>query len=327
MKTYPATALGTVVVLFNPSSVQLAHVEQLAAQGLLLVAVDNSPHAQAATAVRLQQAGVPCLINRNLGGIARAFNLGVAELGARGANAFVLLDQDSVLPEGFFTVMAQACDACQASGQARFILGPKIFDVNVNEYLPSVTGGRFRLRRLTVTAQQNGHDFDSLLPCSFLISSGCVVSQAAWEALGTFREDFVIDHVDTEYCLRAVRHGVPMFIVPSLTLRHALGERIHKRFLGVRIGALNHDAMRRYYLARNGLALGRLHPSLLLGVTVVNLLTLHQLLAIWLLESNKRIKTRALCRGWLDGLLCRSGPMDALHPDLALRCIASRGSS
>ncbi|MET5116689.1 glycosyltransferase family 2 protein, partial [Burkholderia pseudomallei] len=56
--------------------------------------------------------------------------------------------------------------------------------------------------------------------CAFLISSGSVISRGANARLGRFDEALFIDHVDTEYCLRAQAHNVPLYVEPSLVLNH-----------------------------------------------------------------------------------------------------------
>lgn len=44
---------------------------------------------------------------------------------------------------------------------------------------------------------------------SFLISSGCLLTREAYQRLGHFDEELFIDHVDTEYSLRAQALDVP----------------------------------------------------------------------------------------------------------------------
>jgi rhamnosyltransferase len=47
------------------------------------------------------------------------------------------------------------------------------------------------------------HDAAPWQDMESVITSGSLLSLAAYTAIGPFREDFFIDHVDTEYCLRA----------------------------------------------------------------------------------------------------------------------------
>lgn len=318
--------LGAVVVLFHPSAGQIERLIGLQSRLACLVVVDNSPCADitAATAspiARIAALGITCLPNGNRGGIAGAYNLGVAHLAAQALDAFVLLDQDSEPPEDFFETMARIAADRLAQGDARFMLGPRIYDVNAQRHLPALRGTDWTVRRLRIDpgAQQP-------LRCNFMISSGCVVSREAWASLGGWREDYVIDHVDTEYSLRASRRGVSMWLVPTLTLRHAIGRRISVRAFGLRISAMNHDAGRRYYLARNGLALAQAGHGRPAAVLLVNLVTLWQLAAVWLVERDKLLKTRALMAGLLDGLRGRGGPLETLRPGLAERCRQAAGA-
>jgi rhamnosyltransferase len=327
--------LGAVVVLFLPSEAQIDHLLGLAERQLRspaawpaahhrgdpaalggLIVIDNTVQPDPVLHRRLAEAGVACLSNFNRGGIAGAFNQGAAWLADQGMDAFLLLDQDSVPEETFVPTMVRVCAERLAHGESRFLLGPRIFDVNAGRHLPVLEGSRWSVRRVRPGAAPGR----PLLPCSFMISSGCVVSRAAWQALGGWREDFVIDHVDTEYSLRAARHGIPLWLVSSLTLHHSIGGHVRRSVLGISIGAMNHGPARRYYLARNGLALAQAGHGLPLAVLLVNLLTLWQFATIWLVECDKLIKTRALCAGLLDGMLARLGPLEARRPALAGRC-------
>lgn len=313
----PAARLGAVVVLFHPSAAQLAHLIGLRRQVACLVAVDNTPEPDAALAQRLAAADIGCIDNRNLGGIAGAFNRGVAHLAAQPVDAFVLLDQDSEPPEAFFDTLARVAADRLAQGETRFLLGPRIYDVHAERFLPALSGTDWTVRRVPIDPATSRQP----LRCDFMISSGCVVSRGAWQCLGDWREDYVIDHVDTEYSLRASRRGVGMWLVPTLTLRHAIGRRITGRAFGLRISGMNHDALRRYYLARNGLALAHAGHGRPAAVLLVNLVTLWQLVAVWLVEPDKALKTRALLAGLFDGLRGRGGPVEALRPRLAERCL------
>jgi rhamnosyltransferase len=299
--------LGVVVLLFQPSAVHLANLRRTAAQSPLLIVVDNSDHPPPGLADLLRDLRLTCIQNRNRGGVAGGLNRGIEASARQGAAAHLLLDQDSELPPGYVDAMIRAG---AEAGAARFILGPRIFDVHAADYLPILSMRWLTLRRLNLEAA----DPVRLLRCSFAITSGSVVSDAAHRAIGPLREDFIIDHVDTEYCVRAARAGVPIYAVPWLTLRHAIGRRQSRRLGPLRLPVLNHDACRRYYLARNATALWYLHGWRFPALALVQVLTLSQALAVVLFEADKRTKLRALALGLLDGVLRRSGPADALHP-------------
>lgn len=303
---------GAVVVLYRPTPAQLERLPALRERCAALVVVDNSPVRDIALRCALGQHGIQFQYNGNRGGIAGAFNLGIEVLQRQGLQCFSLFDQDSQVPDDYFERVALAA---QTLGDSPWLLGPRIYDVHARQFLPSWRASRWGFRVLDVATLRDG----APQPCSYLISSGMTVNLAAWQALGAMREDYFIDHVDTEYCLRAQKLGVPMYLLPGLDLPHAIGQRVVRRVLGLRIGAMNHGAVRRYYLARNGLHLSlrgvwRWPPALLL-----NLLTLSQALAVLLVEREAGGKLLALACGVCDGLTGRLGPLESRWPRLARR--------
>jgi rhamnosyltransferase len=115
----PSFAFGAVVVTYFPTGEQVANLHALAASCAHLCVVDNTPEAGDWHGA-VVDAGISVLNNGNRGGIAGAFNRGIAELEARGAELFFLLDQDSKLPPGYFAAMCEAAmTAREREGEER----------------------------------------------------------------------------------------------------------------------------------------------------------------------------------------------------------------
>jgi hypothetical protein len=56
------------------------------------------------------------------------------------------------------------------------------------------------------------------------------LAMAALERIGRFNETLAIDHVDTEYCLRARACGLSIWVHGGHEFAHAIGERRRFRF-------------------------------------------------------------------------------------------------
>ncbi|RDK03075.1 glycosyltransferase family 2 protein [Paraburkholderia lacunae] len=304
------TILGALVILFHPSEEQIARAAAMASECDRVLVVDNSPLPDGRAAMMLGDAGVPLLHHGNRNGIAGAFNCGLSALFEAGVDAVALFDQDSEAPSGYFAVMRDRCEAL--SGQA-FMAGPRIFDENDQRFLPELNTSGLAVERLDI--QTNA----ALQRCAFLISSGCVISRAAYARLGRFDEGLFIDHVDTEYCLRALLRNVPLYVVPSLILLHRIGTRRRHKLGSIELTTMNHPGFRRYYSARNAMQLA-LQYGLRLPVAVVpNVLTLWQIVQIVLLEKDKLAKLNAIALGVWDGLFGRMGPLAQTRPRLAAK--------
>lgn len=214
------------MVLFNPSEGHLRnlfHLKQLCDN---VVAVDNSPVLDLTVHQHIEAEGIDILSNFNEGGVAGAYNKGLERLIRKQCRILFIFDQDSEVAEDYFVQMLEASFSLDSS---RFLIGPKIFDINVQRYLPAHVVGRFSLRPVPITDQKRG------LSCSSIITSGSVMSAETYRILGPFLEDYVIDHVDTEYSFRAVCKGVPVYINTSLVLKHEVGKRADHKLLFLKL--------------------------------------------------------------------------------------------
>lgn len=305
---------GALVILYHPSGEQLARLAALRDACEALVVIDNTPYAEAAhNAARAaaQRDGYTLIQNGNRGGIAGAYNVGLAHLFALEdrIDAVALFDQDSVVPDAYFPAMRAF--AKRLAGRP-FIAGPRIFDENNGRFLPALATNGIGVRRLefdiseAATAQP--------VRCAFLISSGSLVSREAYAALGRFDEALFIDHVDTEYCFRALAHNVPLYLVPALVLRHRIGKKARRRIGSLDIPTMNHPWTRRYYSARNAMQIAIQYGPRFPVALVPNLLTLWQIVQVVLGEQDKRAKLKGILYGLIDGFTGKLGPLDASHP-------------
>jgi len=299
---------GTLAVLFNPTEEHVQNLLNLKRLCETIVAVDNSPKVDPQLHERMQSLGIDVVINANQGGIAGAFNKGIERLLEKQCDLLFTFDQDSKVAEDFFSKMIEACSHLSSP---LFLMGPKIFDINVDRYIPLLIMNRFGVTLTQVTAEDQG-----LLPCSSMISSGSVMSAETYRLVGSFREDYFIDQVDTEYCFRAHRKGVPLYINTAITMKHEIGKRIDRKIGFFKFIQWNYIPLRQYYSARNCIHISRLYAGGLPSAILINLITLGQLISVILYETNKLRKLGAMTAGVIDGLLGRYGPIEARHPRL-----------
>ncbi|NML34425.1 glycosyltransferase family 2 protein [Paraburkholderia antibiotica] len=311
------TTLAALVVLFHPSDTQLARAVQMRASCDRLLVVDNSPQPDPRAAQVCGDAGIALLHHGNRHGIAGAFNSGLLRLYGDGADAVALFDQDSTAPAGYFDTMREQCALLE---HRPFLMGPRIFDENDQRFLPELMTSGLAVKRLSLNAD------DPPQRCAFLISSGCVISRDAFAQLGRFDEALFIDHVDTEYCLRALLRNVPVYVVPSLVLLHRIGSRRRHRFGGFELTTMNHPGFRRYYSARNAMQLALQYGPRVPVAFVPNLLTLWQIAQIVLAEQDKLAKLQAIALGVIDGLFRRMGPLEHTRPRLAAKAARAQAA-
>ncbi len=303
MKSY-----GVIFVLYQPTEAFLRNLDVAVAAGQNVIAVDNSPQPEPSLHEALQRQGVTIMHNANRGGLAGAYNRGAEILSERGCDVMFLLDQDSDIGEGFFDAMMQACERIEHEA---FVLGPKIYEIHLEKFMPVLPPGRRWPKPVKMREPTEGL-FDTL----FVISSGSAISAQAYRRLGAFREDFFIEYVDVEYGLRANSQGIPVLMNAAVTMRQTTG---HIERHG-RLFTTNHAAWRRYYGARNGVFTLRLYRSHWALHWLGGLLALHQAFNVLMFEPQKLRKVLAVACGYVDGRLGRLGTFESLHPRIAAFC-------
>ena len=301
----PRRSLAVIVVLFRPTVEHLERLIRLPAELDVdhhpMVAVDNTPDPDPEIHQRLRDAGMDVIANRNRGGLARAYNLGAARvLLDDHTDGFFLLDQDSPVAPEYFVAMAGRTELLR--GRA-FVAGPVIWENQLDMSMP-----------IWPATEGPTECFGTLHPTQFVISSGSLVSAPAYKQLGPFREDYFIESIDIEYCYRARRRGIPVFVETALTMPQNTGN------ITVYDGgfAINHDPIRCYYRARNYVH-ARLTYGGVRGLAAGLRHAFQQLTLVLRRESDKPDKALATLAGAVDGVLRRLGPVEARHPRLTRR--------
>ena len=224
--------VGAVMVLYNPEADVLENLRILAAQVDALVIVDNgSSEAFQAELAPLLNARVELIRHPDNLGIATGFNTGVRRLIELGCEFVFTFDQDSGVPQGFANGMVNA----MLEAEQRF--GP------VGVFLPD-----WRDAKLGVASAPLGNDF---LEVHSGISSGSLYRTSVFSKIGFFADEYFIDGVDIEFCLRCRQNQFKVIQNKAWAVSHNLGQQLEINLLGVRFPIYVHSVFRKYYIARN----------------------------------------------------------------------------
>src|SRR5260370_8020376 len=153
---------GLIVVLYQPTEEFLGNLAKARAFCPNMVAVDNSPEADRRLHECLRAQGIQVIFNRNKGGLAGAYNRGAEVLLERRCEVIFLLDQDSDIEALFFENMMRAC---RELGTDEFLVGPKIYEINLEKCMPVFQPGKYLPKRLPIDAQHER-----------MFSSLCIIS-------------------------------------------------------------------------------------------------------------------------------------------------------
>ncbi len=278
-----------VVVAYFPDEGFVRRLKVLLPQVWALVVVDNTPTQECAPqllSLMAVESRIHVIENHQNAGIAAALNQGLEYALQIGCKWLLTLDQDTRCYPDMVTTLLQANDECELRSA---VIGSNYFDTQSHQMKVRPNGKTGFLEQKTV------------------ITSGSLIDAHVAHELGGFRDDFFIDQVDHEFCLRVRAHGYRVVISRKPVMDHSVG-----RAGGVRLPLLgvlpNHPPLRKYYIARNSVVTVAEYwwrePEWCLRRSVRLLLGL---LLMATLEKQRLAKIRAFAAGVSDGLRHRMG--------------------
>jgi rhamnosyltransferase len=183
-------------------------------------------------------------LDENLG-VAAGHNRGLRAALEQDAGFVLILDQDSLPAADMVAELMKGYRSAAETSAKVAAVGPR--------YAQQLTGEAFGFLQLgTLGMRHVPCAGGELVRADVLISSGCLFPAAAIREVGWMREDLFIDHVDTDWFMRARQRGWTAYGVCAAAMEHRLGERTLRLWLGGwRVLAL-HSPLRHYYQFRNG---------------------------------------------------------------------------
>lgn len=205
----------------------------------------------------------------------------------------LLLDQDSIIPENL------KCEYL------------KVIEIekNVAIVCPSILDNNTKQEKSIKTPYEK---------IGICITSGSMTNVSIWKSLGGFREDFFIDSVDNEYCIRLFFQDYSIIRCNNVCLNHELGKS-KKHLIKT---TTNHNETRRYYIARNSTYVSYKYAPILKKKIInkserkkvdsfldglickkTNLRRQIQFAVLIILYENHKIKKlKSIVRGYFDGI-------------------------
>lgn len=274
------------MVTWEPDAAVIARLESVAAQVGSLIVIDNGSRPVVIEPIRswADDNGARFIRNEKNRGVAAAYNQGAHEAVSGGSQWLLVVDQDTVVSS---TLVADllAARAAHPSPDLIAVIGP----VTNRQSDRRCTDRAWVRRRL-------------------VISSGSLLSLAAWSAVGGFREDYFVDMVEAEYCLRLGTRGYAVILACRAQIDHRIGSPTKHRLLGREVSTSNHPAYRRYYLMRNRLNVWRAYWRYAPAWVAFDVKGhIRDTIFMALFEPGRRQKLSATAAGFRDGVLGRTG--------------------
>jgi len=301
---------AAVIVTYFPDANAIENLEKVSGLCNVVVVIDNTPERMRVRFPNIKNITVwtPA---ENVG-LASALNIGMKLAAKQGVENVFLLDQDSRPPYRYFQDMLNFKSKLSNTVHRFAFYVPNFYDRNSKTFATFPLLGRFSLRHVTCRGMPPLVENSALIA----ITSGMLITLDSFNKIGPFREDYFIDFVDNEYCLRANILGYSVAVNCDVILDHAVGQRSVKRFHGLTIKPNHHSPIRKYYIFRNGIRTTIDYFSTYPCYAILMMARLtHEILSIVLYEESKYKKIKALILGIYHGFTGRMGkcPMTSVE--------------
>lgn len=281
-----------VMVLYNPDEEKVTEFSHYAiVHNYYVVFVDNSTRDYEEKVLENEYV-IRILLGRNTG-IAFAQNAGIRYAISQNADTITLLDQDSEINE--YTLRKLVQPVVEGLTQ---VSSPVIISKQTGVEYPSYI------------VDKNGKSLDvfsfgksELVPVNLVVASGITCNPSVFKSIGLFDEDFFIDFVDIEWCMRAKLKGVKVNVVPEAVLLHQIGQG-SKRIFGREV--IIHSPERVYYKVRNSFLLIRKNVGFRFAIRQISPALVQNFFAGFS-KKGKKAFYQYYFRGIIDGLLNKKG--------------------
>ena len=283
-----------VVVTYHPHPSLLDNMERLRRQLTEILIVDNGSVGESAKVLEALKSkpGITLIRNEKNLGIATALNMGIRRGIEKGYEWVATFDQDSTITPEFFSQLLAAYEGCPFKSRVA-IVAPVLC---ISEQAAEALRSEEQKDRFSVTRTA--------------MSSGSLIRMDVFQNEGPYDQDFFMDYVDYDYCLRLHQRGWKIIRARKAVLVHRLGAAETHSFLGHPVTIKSHTPWRRYHIMRNRMVIYRRYAlSSPLWCLYDFAWIFLEMTKIVLFEREKGSKFRHMIRGLADGLVGRMGQL------------------
>lgn len=293
---------AAIIVTYYPDEDAIENLERLSGLCDTLLVIDNTP--EQITKRFPNKSNITVWNSAENIGLASALNIGMKLAAKQDVENVFLLDQDSRPSDHYFQQMLNFKSRLSSTAHRFAFYVPNFYDRNSKTFGIFPLLGRLTLKHVKCYNMQPVPDNRALIA----ITSGMLITLSAYKKMGPFRDDYFIDFIDNEYCLRANKLGFSIAVNCDIVLDHSIGNRSLRRFWGMTIKPNNHLPTRRYYISRNGIRTAiDYFPRYPCYAILITARLAHEILSIVLYEESKYKKIKALILGIYHGLTGRMG--------------------
>lgn len=237
------------IVLFKPNQIQLmVNIRSVATQVEKLLILDNTPdennESRYKENIENAQNLYPNKIvykknNSNLG-LPPNYNFAIDFAIKNNMKFLLLLDQDSNTPENTVSKLLSDYHTLSKSFKIGAVcaLNEEKIDVANENYL------------WDFYERKGMYNSDGIREIVLAMNSGFLAPISVYKEIGGYDENYFLDCVDQEMCLRMISYGYKIFKSEHAVITHSEGELIFGNFLGIKFPVIRQIPKRYYYISR-----------------------------------------------------------------------------
>lgn len=262
-----------IIVTYEPALEHLSSmIKNVQTAGFLPILVDNSEKHPLKKGMFLGE--IQMIFMEGNAGIAAAQNAGVLLAKKLGAELIGFFDQDSQADAELIQKLSdytELYDGC--------VVAPLALEKDTLLEYPVQ-----RLNNIGYPKDVYVKNAKRPQKVDLVISSGTMMSLQVLEKAGMFDEDFFIDFVDIEWCLRCKKAAIPIYVLPDAVLYHKIGnETIDAGQMEITV----HSPLRTYYKVRNSFLLLHKKVNVIFAFRQILPAVIHNFLLIFQVENKK----------------------------------------
>ena len=240
----------SVIVTYNPNINLLNDViNSLKNQLKSIIIVDNASKNIYEIKLLTKESEIEIIEFYENRGIASAQNEGISYASSLGAQYILLMDQDTILPDGTVSDLYEECTTLEKRGIKVGAVGTAYRDTHSGKINPIWRANKYRIKKIYAEAEEN-----KLFEVDFVIASGSLIPISSLKEVGLMDENLFIDMVDIEWGLRAKYYGYHIYQTSNHIMIHTIGIDTIS-FFGKKIPV--HRPIRNYFSIRNSIILSK----------------------------------------------------------------------
>ncbi len=262
--------LAGIVVWYNPTKEDKENIYSYLPSLDKLYIFDNSCKKNTYS----KNSKIKYIFNGQNDGIAKALNYGAEKAIKEGYHWLLTMDQDTSFPK---EKMEELKKYCQLNVEKVGIICPWL--------------------NTKLHVEKPKEEIDYPLD---VMTSGNLLNLKVFKKIGGFKEEFFIDGVDIEYCLRLKKRNFSIMRINKIEVEHNLANIFYKNFFNKELICMNHSYMRYYYRIRNYRYIRDLYVDMEPEFCKILVKFKSMLWCIVFYEKNKWKKIKAMWDGYKD---------------------------